>query len=145
MRPFLPLALLCAALAAGAAAAETHEVRMLNRGEAGAMVFEPSFVRAAPGDVIRFVPTDRGHNVAAIEGMLPEGVEPFEGGMGEELSLTVTAEGLYGVQCTPHAAMGMVGLVQVGAPVNLEAAAEEAGRLRGKAEERMAADLALVE
>ncbi|WP_037373055.1 plastocyanin/azurin family copper-binding protein, partial [Salipiger mucosus] len=53
-------------LAAGAAFATdgaVHEVKMLNKGEAGVMVFEPAYVKAEPGDVIQFVPTDKGHNV----------------------------------------------------------------------------------
>ena len=131
----LPAAL---AVLAGAAAAETFTVAMLNRGEAGAMVFEPAFVRAQPGDVITFVPTDPGHNAASIEGLVPEGAEPFEGGLGEEVSITVTAEGLYAYQCDPHAPMGMVGLIQVGAPTNLDAVAAAAEGLRGKAKDRMA-------
>ena len=37
------------------------------------MVFEPSFVKIAPGDTVRFVSTDKGHNAETIKGMLPEG------------------------------------------------------------------------
>lgn len=133
------------ALVGGAAVAETIQVQMLNKGEQGAMVFEPSFVQAQPGDTITFVPTDRGHNAATLEGILPEGAEAFEGGMGEEISITVTAEGLYGVECTPHKGMGMVALIQVGAPTNLEAATEAANGLRGKAKERLLEDLAQVQ
>ena len=124
------------ALLGGAALAETHTVEMLNRGEAGAMVFEPAFIQAQPGDTITFVPTDRGHNAATLEGILPEGAEPFEGDMGAEVSITVTEEGLYGIQCDPHAAMGMVAVIQVGAATNLEAATAAAEELRGKAKER---------
>jgi pseudoazurin len=126
------------ALLGSAALAETIEVQMLNRGEDGVMVFEPSFVQAQPGDTITFVPTDRGHNSATIEGLLPEGAEPWEGEINEEVSVTVTAEGLYAYQCDPHAAMGMVGLIQVGTPSNLEAITTAAGELRGKAKDRMA-------
>jgi pseudoazurin len=139
----LALAALLAALGAAAAAA-THEVQLLNRGEQGAMVFEPAYVAAQPGDTIVFKATDPGHNVAAIEGMLPEGVEAFESELGQDFELTVTAEGLYGVECTPHAGMGMVGLIQVGAPANREAAQAAAEDLRGKAKERMGASLELV-
>ena len=117
------------ALAAGAALASggtVHEVRMLNKGEAGAMVFEPAYVRAEPGDVIRFVPTDKGHNVESIDGMLPDGVEAFRTGFNEAFDLTVDAQGVYGVKCTPHDAMGMgMGMgavIQVCDAVNLEAA-----------------------
>lgn len=124
------------ALAAGAVAAETHEVKMLNRGEADVMVYEPAYVEAAPGDVIRFVPTDKGHNVESIDGMLPEGVESFKTKFNEEFELTVDAEGVYGVKCTPHYAMGMVALIEVGEPVNLEEAA--AVTHKGKAKDRMA-------
>lgn len=58
---------------AGTAEAAEFEIKMLNKGEKGAMVFEPSFVKAAPGDTIRFVPTDKGHNAETIKGMLPDG------------------------------------------------------------------------
>lgn len=135
-KTLIPAAVL--AILAGAAAAETHSVEMLNRGEAGAMVFEPAFIQAQPGDTITFVPTDRGHNSATIEGLLPEGAEPWEGEMNEEVTITVTAEGLYAYQCDPHAPMGMVGLIQVGAPTNLDAVTTAADELRGKAKERMA-------
>jgi plastocyanin len=40
------------ALASGASA-EEHVVQMLNKGEKGAMVFQPDFVKAAPGDTVR--------------------------------------------------------------------------------------------
>ncbi len=125
------------ALAAGAAAAETHEVQMLNRGEAGMMVFEPAFVKAAPGDTIHFVPTDKGHNVESIDGMLPEGVDSFRTKFNQEFELEVTQDGVYGVKCTPHYGMGMVALIQVGDPVNLDAAGSVDHR--GKANDRMSA------
>ena len=133
------------ALVGGTAMAATIEVQMLNRGEQGAMVFEPAFVQAQPGDVIEFVPTDKGHNVETIDGMLPEGVEPFASPMGEGYTLTVDTEGLYGVECKPHAGMGMVGLIQVGAATNKDAVVAAAAELRGKAKSRLAEDLALVQ
>lgn len=122
------------ALGTGAAAAETHEVHMLNKGDAGAMVFEPAYVAAEPGDTIVFIPTDRGHNVEAIAEMLPDEVEPFKSAFDEEFELTVETEGLYGVKCTPHYAMGMVALIQVGDATNLDAAGEV--EHRGKAKQR---------
>lgn len=140
----LPLVAALALLAGAAAASETHTVQMLNKGEDGAMVFEPAFVQAQPGDIITFVPTDKSHNAATLEGLVPEGAEPFEGAMNEEISITVTEEGLYGVECTPHKGMGMVALIQVGAPTNLEAATAVVEELRGKAKERYEAALAQV-
>jgi pseudoazurin len=113
--------------------AETFEVKMLNKGAEGAMVFEPAFVKAAVGDTINFVATDKGHNVESIDNMLPEGVEAIKSKMGEDFALTVANEGIYGFKCTPHFAMGMVALIQVGAPVNLVAAAGVVHKGKAKA------------
>jgi pseudoazurin len=125
------LALGVAVMTAGAAHAAEFEVLMLNKGEKGAMVFVPDLIVAAPGDTIRFVPTDKGHNVETINGMLPEGVQPFKSKFNEEYVVTVTSEGVYGVKCTPHYAMGMVALIRVGDPANAEAA--QAVKQPGKA------------
>lgn len=134
MFPKLIAASLAALLLSSAANAANIEVHLLNKGADGAMVFEPAFVKAAVGDTITFISTDKGHNVEGIEGMLPEGVEEFKSDMGKDYVLTLTAEGLYGVKCTPHYTMGMVGLIQAGAPVNLDAAA--AVTHKGKAKTR---------
>ncbi|MDF3608173.1 pseudoazurin [Paracoccus sp. DMF-8] len=117
---------------------------MLNKGEAGVMVFEPAFVRAEPGDTIRFIPTDKSHNVEFIADILPEGVEAFKSKINDEYTLTVNEIGLYGVKCTPHFAMGMVALIQVGdAPANLEAA--QTAKMPKKARERLDAEIAQVQ
>jgi pseudoazurin len=109
--------------AVGAASAADVDVMMLNKGESGMMVFEPSFVQVQPGDTVHFIATDKSHNVESIKGMIPDGVEPFKGEMNGNFDLTVTEEGVYGVKCTPHFPMGMVALVVVGDPSsNLEAA-----------------------
>ncbi len=134
MKPLILTAAL--ALLGTAATAETHDVQMLNRGAEGAMVFEPAYVNAAPGDVIRFLPTDKGHNVESIKGMLPEGVESFKTKFNQEFELTVDEQGVYGIKCTPHYAMGMVAVIQVGEAVNLDTAS--AVTHKGKAKSRMA-------
>ncbi|EAQ13944.1 pseudoazurin [Maritimibacter alkaliphilus HTCC2654] len=131
------------ALLAGAASAETIEIQMLNKGDDGAMVFQPAFVQAQPGDVIHFVATDKGHNVESIEGMLPEGVEAFKTKFNEDFEMTVDAEGVYGVKCTPHYGMGMVALIQVGEAVNLDDAADV--QQKGKSKGRMADLIAQVQ
>lgn len=122
------------AMAGGAVAAETHEVRMLNKGEAGVMVFEPADVVARPGDTIRVVPTDKGHKVDSIAETLPDEVAPFKSAFNAEYELTVGAEGLYGVKCTPDSAMGMVALIHVRDATNLDAV--KVVKFRGKAAER---------
>ena len=116
--------------------AANFEVHMLNKGEAGSMVFEPAFTKVAPGDTVTFIPTDKGHNAETIKDMLPEGAEAFKGPMGKELVVTFTAPGAYGVKCAPHFAMGMVALVVVGdAPANLEAV--KAVKVPKKVQERL--------
>lgn len=129
----LTIATAAALLLATSAFAETFEVKMLNKGADGAMVFEPAFIKAAVGDTINFISPDKGHNAESIAGMLPEGVEAFKSKMSEDFTLTLSAEGLYGFKCTPHYAMGMVGLIQVGAPVNLDAAAAVVQKGKAKA------------
>lgn len=116
-----------AALAAGMmlaapAFAADHQVQMLNKGDKGAMVFQPDYIVAAPGDTVTFIPTDKSHDAESIEGMIPEGAAPFKGKLNEQITVTVQAEGVYGVKCTPHYGMGMVALIVVGKPTNLEAA-----------------------
>ena len=136
MKTFPLLAAALATVIALPAFAAEHEVKMLNKGEAGAMVFEPAFVKAEPGDTIRFLPTDKSHNVESIKDILPAGVETFKSKVNEEYVLTVTEPGIYGVKCTPHVSMGMVMAIQVGEdPANLEAA--QTAKLPKKARERL--------
>lgn len=125
---------------AGTGWAETIDVQMLNRGEAGAMVFEPAFVQIAPGDSVRFIPTDRSHNAETIDGMLPEGAAPFVGTLSEEVTVTFDVPGLYGVKCKPHYAMGMAMVVAVGDGVTVPETFFE-GRVPKKAKERLEAAL----
>ncbi len=133
------MTLVPATFAVPAIAAE-FVVNMLNKGTKGGMVFEPDLIKAAPGDTIRFVSVDKGHNVETIKGMVPEGVAEFKSKMSEDFVMTVEKDGLYGVKCTPHYGMGMVALVAVGTPANLDAA--KAVKHSGKAKERFAAILA---
>src|SRR5215218_5697658 len=59
-----------------------------------------------PGDTVRFLATDKGHNAEIVEGMTPAGTKS------------------YAVKCKPHYAMGMVALIIVGKPDNDEQAAK---------------------
>src|SRR5215218_4775436 len=108
------MSVLAAALAlTGAASAAEVEVKMLNKGTEGAMVFEPSLVKIAPGDTVKFLATDKGHDVDAIETMLPEGASPFSSKISQDFAVTFDKPGVYGYRCKPHYGMGMVGLVVV--------------------------------
>ncbi|MGP8289199.1 pseudoazurin [Vreelandella zhanjiangensis] len=97
-----------------AAQAETHTVEMLNRNDTGPMPYAPDYLVIQPGDTVRFVPTAPGHNVASIEGMMPEGGEAFVSNIGKEVDVTFDTEGIWGIKCSPHYTMGMVMLIQVG-------------------------------
>ena len=131
---------LCLLLSTAAQAAEI-EVQMLNKGADGAMVFEPAFVKVAPGDTVTFIPTDKGHNVETIKDMIPDGAEAFKSKMNETYKVTFDKPGAYGVKCSPHVGMGMVGFVVVGdAPANLDAV--KTGKLPKKARERLDAAIA---
>lgn len=114
MLRILATSLVCSLTLSGAAWAENYEVQMLNRGEAGNMIFEPAFLRIAAGDTVTFLATDRGHNAESIETMIPEGGTAFEGKVNEEIVVTYDVEGVYGVMCKPHFAMGMVMVIAVG-------------------------------
>ena len=111
MRPIL--AAIALAFAAPALA-ETHVVEMYTRSDTGPMIYEPSFLRIAPGDSVRFMPAQPSHNAATIEGMIPEGAEPFRSKIDEDFTVILTVPGSYGIRCSPHAAMGMVMLIHVG-------------------------------
>lgn len=99
---------------ASPAAAKDHQVKMLNNGPGGAMVFAPAVVRAAPGDTVTFVATDKGHNAEIISGMIPAGAAPFKGKMNQNFTVKFAKPGVYGYKCLPHYGMGMVGAVIVG-------------------------------
>ena len=107
---------LLALLSSPVAMAEVHEVKMLNRGAAGAMVYEPDFLRLQPGDSVRFLSSQSGHNAATIDGLLPAGAEPFKSKINQPLEVKFDVPGFYGIQCSPHVSMGMVMAIQVGEP-----------------------------
>ncbi|MFD1746097.1 pseudoazurin [Rhizobium helianthi] len=130
-------------LAAGVASAADHEVKMLNKGSNGeAMVFEPSSLKVAVGDTVRFVPTDKGHDAATVKDMVPAGAAEAVGKMNQELVVTIEKEGAYVIKCSPHWGMGMVALVVAGdgTPANLEAI--KAAKLPKKTRERLDAEIA---
>jgi len=111
-----------------ARAATTYDVQMLNvhpDDPRRRMVFLPRLLVVQPGDTVRFLPTDPAHNSVSMDGMIPDGAEGWSGPFNKEVSATLEAPGFYGYKCTPHLAMGMVGLVVVegdGMMANYEAA-----------------------
>tara|TARA_B100002019_G_C20839647_1_gene389266 strand:- start:87 stop:524 length:438 start_codon:yes stop_codon:yes gene_type:complete len=101
--------------------AEETIVEMLNKRDDGArMVYSEDITRINSGDTIKWLPTDKGHNVEFIAG--PEGYElPKRSKFNKEVTLTFDLPGVYLYQCTPHKSMGMIALVIVGDDIsNLE-------------------------
>lgn len=120
------------ALAASSVMAAEFTVQMKNVGADGTMVFEPAVVKAAVGDTVHFVPTDMGHNVETVAGLVPDGAAGWKGAIGQKVSVTLDKEGVYVYQCTPHAIMAMVGVVVAGQPANLDAVQANASSLTSK-------------
>ncbi|WP_233575797.1 pseudoazurin [Noviherbaspirillum saxi] len=114
-------------LAAVSATAAEHQVKMLNNGKDGTMVFEPSFLKIAKGDTVKFVKGDPSHNSAAV--VVPAGATAWKGKMDEEFSVKLDQEGVYVYVCDPHKLMAMAGVIQVGKATNLDDAKKESDKL----------------
>jgi len=110
----------------GAMAAE-HQVKMLNSGKEGTMVFEPSYLKVEKGDTVKFVKGDPAHNSASV--VVPAGAKPWKGQMDEEIAVKLEHEGVYVYVCDPHKVMAMAGVIQVGKAGNLEDARKESEKL----------------
>ncbi|MGF1561660.1 MAG: pseudoazurin [Geminicoccaceae bacterium] len=146
MRSFILAAVATGVTLFGAAqaSAETFEVEMLNQGPDGTRnVFAPALLEIEPGDTVRFVAVDKGHNAAAIDGAIPAGAEAFEGKINETFEVTLTEPGIYAYKCTPHLGLGMVGVIVVGGDTSNLSAVEDQ-RYVGKARQVMADLLAKV-
>ena len=92
------------------------EIQMLNKDPDNRKlrnVFRPAVIRINPGDTIRFISVDRGHNSQSLPGMIPEGAEEWSSKVSQDFELTLKVPGVYGYRCTPHFALGMVGLIVV--------------------------------
>lgn len=119
------------------------QVNMLTKGPDGQlMVFSPARLLIKPGDSVKFVATDKGHNAESIAGMAPSGAAGFKGAINQEIEVRFSQAGLYGYKCTPHLGLGMVGVIEVGGSANRAALQAEAAKLPGLAKKRMAALLA---
>ena len=99
---------------ANLAYAKTIEIEMLNKDGAGRkMVYSEELVHVDAGDIVKWLPTSKGHNVEIVAA--PEGFEiPKKSKNGKEVQVTFDAPGIYYYWCTPHKGMGMIGLVVVG-------------------------------
>ena len=127
------LLLLALATFSASTFAANYEVKMLDNGKDGGMVFEPGFLKAEVGDTVTFVPTNKGHWVQSKA--VPEGAEKFLSKEDEEFTLTLNKEGVYVYVCPPHRMMNMSGIIQVGNAVNKEAAQTEVEKIEKRTTE----------
>jgi len=108
---------------AGVQAAD-HRILMLDTGANGIMVFEPAFLKIAKGDRVTFAAKDPGNNVASR--LVPDGAAPWKGTVSTDLTVSFDQEGVYIYDCDLHKPLGMVGVIQVGRPVNMKKARDAA-------------------
>ena len=94
--------------------AANYDVKMLNQGSTGVMVFEPAVLKINVGDTVTFKSVDAAHNSASIPGMIPAGASPWNGELSQDVTVSFDVAGIYGYQCTPHSMMAMVGVIEVG-------------------------------
>lgn len=125
------LAGLTVTLVAQTVLAEDIHIKMLDRSGAGPLAFEPSFVKAHVGDTIIFEPTQQGgHSTESL--LVPPGAQAWTGMADKETRVRLDTEGVYLYACKAHRMMGMVGVIQVGNPGNLEAAKKAAAQESSK-------------
>jgi len=124
---------------ANLAYADDMTIEMLNKRDDGAkMVYSEDIARIDVGDTITWVPTSKGHNVQFIAG--PEGWElPKKSKNNKEVAITFDVPGVYVYVCTPHATMGMIGVVTVadGGEVPLNDVSK--AKVRGKSKKKLKA------
>ena len=99
-------------LFSGFAIAENHTVEMLNKLGKERMVYSEKVISIKVNDEITWKSVDKGHNVEFIG--MPKGVSKFKSKISKDAKFKFVKSGVYLYQCTPHKAMGMIGLVIVG-------------------------------
>ncbi len=98
---------------------------------AGATSFSPKVLFANPGDEICWT-NMTAHDSQSIEGLIPEGAEPWHIALGRNGCVTLTVEGVYIYKCNPHYPVGMAGAIIVGKANNIEQIEVNAtGRAKG--------------
>lgn len=106
-------------LSAKAEEKEPLIIEMLNKRGKDKMLYGQDVARIDVGQTITWTPDSKGHNVQFVS--VPEGVEKVKSKLSKEFSYTFEQEGVYLYVCTPHASMGMIGVVVVGeSDVNLD-------------------------
>ena len=137
MRIYLIFMLVCfmggMVLSAKAEEKEPLIIEMLNKRGKDKMLYGQDVARIEVGQTITWTPDSKGHNVQFVS--VPEGVEKVKSKLSKEFSYTFEQEGVYLYVCTPHASMGMIGMVIVGeSDVNLDEVLDY--KFRGKSKKK---------
>ena len=142
MRILTTLGLLMAM--ATSAFAESATVEMWNKDpddKKRKMVFSQEIVTIEPGESVTWLATDKGHNVEMIDG--PDGYKlPKKSKLSKDVTLTFDQPGVYVYVCTPHASMGMIGIVVVGELTQEGIDAVRDAKVKGKSKKKFKALLA---
>ena len=142
MRILTTLGLLIAM--ATSAFAEDATVEMWNKDpddKSRKMVFSQEIVTIEAGESVTWLATDKGHNVELIDG--PDGVElEKKSKLSKDVTITFDKPGVYVYVCTPHASMGMIGIVVVGDLTQEAVDAIKDAKVKGKSKKKFKALLA---
>lgn len=99
------------------------------------MVFSQEIVTIEAGESVTWLATDKGHNVQMIAG--PEGYDlPKKSKLGKDVTITFDEPGVYVYVCTPHASMGMIGIVVVGDLTQEGVDAVKDAKMKGKSKKK---------
>ena len=91
---------------------KTIEIDMLNKLGKEKMVYSIKVAKLDLNDKIIWKHVSKGHNVEFIG--MPKGVKKFKTKINKKAEYEFKKPGIYLYQCTPHKAMGMIGIVVVG-------------------------------
>ena len=120
-------------LSAKAEEKEPLIIEMLNKRGKEKMLYGQDIAKIDVGQTITWTPDSKGHNVQFVS--VPEGVEKVKSKLSKEFSFTFEQEGVYLYVCTPHASMGMIGVVVVGeSDINLDEVLDY--KFRGKSKKK---------
>ena len=92
--------------------AANHQLEMLNKLGKERMVFSKKMISIELNDDVLWKSVDKGHNVQFIG--MPDGAKKYKSKISKDASYKFEKPGIYLYQCTPHKAMGMIGIIVVG-------------------------------
>ena len=91
---------------------KTLEIEMLNKLGKEKMVYSIKVAKVDQNDKIIWKHVSKGHNVEFIG--MPKGVKKYKSKINKKAEYEFKIPGIYLYQCTPHKAMGIIGIVIVG-------------------------------